>query len=149
MNYDGSDITVHGMNSAATANLTDGANNLQNISADDITLKGLSATNTNSVDVYLAVVPGTEQSVGFSVTIGGVTYSTTRTAMAAGFCSCCLGASCQTSAFAGMYESSAVITAIKNILNIGVVIVLIQSNPGFFSETTSAARRLFSSLILA
>ena len=44
-----------------------------------------------------------------------------------GFCSCCLGGTCSLSAFSGMYETSAAIVAIKNILNIGVVIVLIQS----------------------
>ena len=44
-----------------------------------------------------------------------------------GFCEYCLGVSGQVTAFAGMYETSPVIVAIKNILNIGVVIVLIQS----------------------
>ena len=43
---------------------------------------------------------------------------------AAGFC--CTSSDTVT-AFAGMYETSPIITAIKNILNIGVVIVLIQS----------------------
>ncbi len=41
-----------------------------------------------------------------------------------GFCSCMAG---NVTAFAGMYESSAVINAIKNILNIGAVIVVVQS----------------------
>ncbi len=45
----------------------------------------------------------------------------------AGFCTCCLGSSCNLVAFSGMYETTPVIAAIKNILNIGVVIVLIQS----------------------
>ncbi len=67
---------------------------------------------------------------------------------AAGFCSCCLGASCQTSAFAGMYESSAVITAIKNILNIGVVIVLIQSIKWANSPAMAMRRGEFYELLL-
>lgn len=45
----------------------------------------------------------------------------------AGCCSYCLGSAADSVAFAGMYETSPVISAIKNILNIGVVIVLIQS----------------------
>ncbi len=46
-----------------------------------------------------------------------------------GFAACCcgLGSSTDMTAFGGMYETSPVISAIKNILNIGVVIVLIQS----------------------
>ena len=44
-----------------------------------------------------------------------------------GFCSYCLAPCCETSAFAGMYATSPVMAAIKNILNVGVVIVLIQS----------------------
>ena len=48
-------------------------------------------------------------------------------ATAAGFCSHCLGSACAGEAFAGMYATSPVITAIKSILNIGAVIVLIQS----------------------
>lgn len=48
---------------------------------------------------------------------------------ALGFATCCygLGTPADTTAFGGMYETTPVITAIKNILNIGVVIVLIQS----------------------
>ena len=46
---------------------------------------------------------------------------------AAGFCSCCLGSASNMVAFSGMYETSPVIAAIKGILNVGVVIVLIQS----------------------
>ena len=51
----------------------------------------------------------------------------TLLATAAGFCSHCLGTASNTVAFAGMYETSPVIAAIKGILNVGVVIVLIQS----------------------
>ncbi|MDE6160418.1 MAG: NADH-quinone oxidoreductase subunit N [Muribaculaceae bacterium] len=46
---------------------------------------------------------------------------------AAGFCADCLGTAIATDAFAGMYTTSPVISAIKNILNIGAVIVLVQS----------------------
>ena len=42
----------------------------------------------------------------------------------AGFCPCALT---EQSAFAGMYVTSPVIATIKNILNVGVLIVLIQS----------------------
>ena len=44
-----------------------------------------------------------------------------------GLCSCMLGSAEFTSAFAGMYETSPEISAIKTILNIGVIIVLVQS----------------------
>ena len=43
-------------------------------------------------------------------------------------------------AFAGMYVSSPVMVAIKNILNVGVVIVLIQSIKWANSEFTSVRR---------
>ncbi len=61
------------------------------------------------------------------------------------FCSCLSGAE---SAFAGMYETSAVIAAIKNILNIGVVIVLIQSVKWANSEETASRRGEFYELLL-
>jgi len=61
------------------------------------------------------------------------------------FCSCLSGAE---SAFAGMYETSAVIAAIKNILNIGVVIVLIQSVKWANSEETAPRRGEFYELLL-
>ena len=44
-----------------------------------------------------------------------------------GLCSCMLGSAEFNSAFAGMYETSPEISAIKTILNIGVIIVLVQS----------------------
>ena len=58
--------------------------------------------------------------------------------------------SCQpaTSAFAGMYFSSPVIVAIKNILNVGVLIVLIQSLKWANSEFTAIRRGEFYELIL-
>lgn len=51
-------------------------------------------------------------------------------------------------AFAGMYTSSTVIVAIKNILNVGVLIVLIQSMKWANSETTAIRRGEFYELLL-
>ena len=51
-------------------------------------------------------------------------------------------------AFAGMYVTSPVMVAIKNILNVGVVIVLIQSIKWANSEFTSVRRGEFYELIL-
>ena len=51
-------------------------------------------------------------------------------------------------AFAGMYVTSPVMAAIKNILNVGVVIVLIQSIKWANSEFTSVRRGEFYELIL-
>lgn len=51
-------------------------------------------------------------------------------------------------AFAGMYASSTVIVAIKNILNVGVLIVLIQSMKWANSETTVIRRGEFYELLL-
>lgn len=64
-----------------------------------------------------------------------------------GFCTCALG-TLDTTAFAGMYETSVVITAIKNILNIGVVIVLIQSMKWANSEMMAVRRGEFYELLL-
>ncbi len=66
----------------------------------------------------------------------------------AGFCSCCLGSGADTNAFAGMYETSPVIAAIKNILNIGVVIVLIQSVVWANSDQMHMRRGEFYELLL-
>lgn len=52
------------------------------------------------------------------------------------------------SAFAGMYVTSPVIVAIKNILNVGVLIVLIQSLKWANSEFTAIRRGEFYELIL-
>lgn len=65
-----------------------------------------------------------------------------------GFCSCSLGSDTTTVAFAGMYESSAVISAIKNILNVGVVIVLIQSISWANGEQMAIRRGEFYELLL-
>jgi NADH-quinone oxidoreductase subunit N len=64
-----------------------------------------------------------------------------------GFCGCCCGASCTHTAFAGMYEAGAVITAIKNVLNIGVVLVMIQSIKWANSENMQMRRGEFYELL--
>ena len=69
-------------------------------------------------------------------------------ATAAGFCSQCLGSSCAAEAFAGMYATSPVISAIKNILNIGAVIVLIQSISWAGSDSMRIRRGEFYELLL-
>lgn len=63
-------------------------------------------------------------------------------------CPCLNGACGTTEAFAGMYVASPVITAIKNILNIGVVIVLIQSIKWTNSEAMTMRRGEFYELLL-
>lgn len=69
-------------------------------------------------------------------------------ATAAGFCSHCLGSDTTVVAFAGMYETSAVIAAIKGILNIGVVIVLLQSIKWANGESMLMRRGEFYELLL-
>ncbi len=63
----------------------------------------------------------------------------------ASFCPCQL---VDASAFAGMYVSSAVIVTIKNILNVGVLIVLIQSCKWANSESQAIRRGEFYELLL-
>lgn len=65
----------------------------------------------------------------------------------AGLFSCCVNDTAVT-AFAGMYETSPVIAAIKNVLNIGVVIVLIQSIKWANSEPMQYRRGEFYELLL-
>ncbi|MDE6611244.1 MAG: NADH-quinone oxidoreductase subunit N, partial [Muribaculaceae bacterium] len=72
----------------------------------------------------------------------------TLLATAAGFCCHCLGSAANTVAFAGMYETSPVIAAIKGILNVGVVIVLIQSIRWANSENMLMRRGEFYELLL-
>lgn len=72
----------------------------------------------------------------------------TLIATVAGFCSCCLGSASETVAFAGMYETSPVIAAIKGILNVGVVIVLIQSIKWANGELMIVRRGEFYELLL-
>jgi NADH-quinone oxidoreductase subunit N len=66
----------------------------------------------------------------------------------AGCFDCGLCSTEQITSFAGMYETSPVISAIKNILNIGVVIVLIQSAKWANSEQMSMRRGEFYELLL-
>ena len=65
-----------------------------------------------------------------------------------GFCCCCLGSAASDVAFGGMYETSPIISAIKNILNIGVVIVLIQSIKWANGEFMIMRRGEFYELLL-
>jgi NADH-quinone oxidoreductase subunit N len=65
-----------------------------------------------------------------------------------GFCCHCTGTACEVSAFAGMYETSPIITAIKSILNIGVFVVLIQSIKWTNGETMTWRRGEFYELLL-
>lgn len=65
-----------------------------------------------------------------------------------GFCCCCLGSGCHQTAFAGMYETSPIIAAIKNILNIGVAIVLLQSVKWANTEDMRMRRGEFYELLL-
>jgi NADH-quinone oxidoreductase subunit N len=61
---------------------------------------------------------------------------------------CCPDCQGDVSAFAGMYETSTVISAIKSILNVGVLIVLLQSCRWANSEFTSVRRGEFYELLL-
>ena len=61
---------------------------------------------------------------------------------------CCLGVTADTVAFSGMYETSPVVAAIKNILNIGMVIVLIQSAKWANSEQMTMRRGEFYELLM-
>ncbi len=65
-----------------------------------------------------------------------------------GLCPHCCGVGGEQTAFAGMYATSPVIAAIKNILNVGVVIVLIQSIKWTNSENMSMRRGEFYELLL-
>jgi NADH-quinone oxidoreductase subunit N len=66
----------------------------------------------------------------------------------AGFCCHCLGQSCEVSAFAGMYETTPIIAAIKGILNIGMFIVIIQSIKWTNGESMVWRRGEFYELLL-
>lgn len=78
-----------------------------------------------------------------------VTVILTAVLTAAGFFCCCgLGTDTNVVAFSGMYETSPVIAAIKNILNIGVVIVLIQSVKWANGEEMHMRRGEFYELLL-
>lgn len=66
----------------------------------------------------------------------------------AGCLNCCLCSTEQITAFGGMYETSPIISAIKNILNIGVVIVLVQSIKWANGELMIMRRGEFYELLL-
>lgn len=66
---------------------------------------------------------------------------------AAGFASCCTGGG-EVNAFGGMYQTAPVINAIKNILNVGVVIVLLQSVKWANSDMIAIRRGEFYELLL-
>ncbi|MDE6134504.1 MAG: NADH-quinone oxidoreductase subunit N [Muribaculaceae bacterium] len=72
----------------------------------------------------------------------------TLLATAAGFCCECLGSSADITAFGGMYQTSPVISAIKNILGIGTFIVLIQSIKWANSDEMTMRRGEFYELLL-
>ena len=65
-----------------------------------------------------------------------------------GLCCHCLGSAAQTIAFAGMYETSPIIACIKNVLNVGVIIVLIQSIKWANSDAMTMRRGEFYELLL-
>ena len=64
----------------------------------------------------------------------------------ASFLPCVTGANA--TAFSGMYETSPIIAMIKNVLNVGVLIVLIQSVNWANNESTSVRRGEFYELLL-
>ena len=65
-----------------------------------------------------------------------------------GFTGCLGGSDAAETAFAGMYETSPIINAIKNVLNVGVVIVLLQSIKWANSDFMSVRRGEFYELLL-
>ena len=65
-----------------------------------------------------------------------------------GFTSCLGGSDAAETAFAGMYETSPIINAIKNVLNVGVIIVLLQSIKWANSDFMSVRRGEFYELLL-
>lgn len=77
--------------------------------------------------------------------LSGVTCLLFALFTAACFCPCLLT---NAESFSGMYESSAVIVTIKNILNVGVLIVLIQSMKWANSEMQIMRRGEFYELLL-
>lgn len=77
--------------------------------------------------------------------LSGVTCVLFALFTAAGFCPCLLA---DAETFSGMYETSAVIVTIKNILNIGVLIVLIQSMKWANGEMQIMRRGEFYELLL-
>lgn len=78
--------------------------------------------------------------------LSGITCVLFALFTAMGFCSCVAGAN--ESAFAGMYETSPIIAMIKNVLNVGVLIVLIQSVKWVNNDATVVRRGEFYELLL-
>jgi len=66
----------------------------------------------------------------------------------ASFCPWCTGIRDNISSFGGMYETSPIMMCIKNILNVGVFIVLIQSISWADGETQAVRRGEFYELLL-
>lgn len=92
------------------------------------------------VFLYDTFMPKKEQG-----NLSGVTCVLFALFTAAGFCPCLLA---DAETFSGMYETSAVIVTIKNILNIGVLIVLIQSMKWANGEMQIMRRGEFYELLL-
>lgn len=78
--------------------------------------------------------------------LSGITCVLFAIFTAMGFCSCIAGTS--ETAFSGMYETSPIIAMIKNVLNVGVLIVLIQSVKWVNSDATVVRRGEFYELLL-
>ena len=96
------------------------------------------------VFIYDTFMPRSSQK-GLPVFATILMLAVTVFGIASSFCSCCCAT---TDAFAGMYETSPIIIAIKNILNIGVVIVLIQSIKWANGELMIMRRGEFYELLL-
>lgn len=77
-----------------------------------------------------------------------VTVCLLAIATVVGICSGTLGGHQWSSAFAGMYKSDTAVAAIKAVLNVGVVIVLIQSVKWANSESMALRRGEFYELLL-
>lgn len=79
----------------------------------------------------------------------GITVALITLLTVAGFCcTLCCNCSASTTAFAGMYETGSAIATIKSILNVGVVIVLLQSIRWANSEAMAIRRGEFYELLL-
>lgn len=79
VDYNDEIITITGLNSKGTLNLLDGTFSAIE-KAPSTAVKGIKSTveGKNGMDLYLAVIPGANQELSFSVTIDNVTYTGTR-----------------------------------------------------------------------
>lgn len=77
--YNDETITITGLNSKGTLNLLDGTFSDVDKAASRA-VKGIKSTveGKNGMDLYLAVIPGADQELSFSVEIDHVTYTGTR-----------------------------------------------------------------------